>query len=105
MQEDLQASTRPCPQMPASSLSGEGSGRKPVSNRRPSSRPNCSTTPDALNREFSQVANTVSKPLSRLLDLNREASTLQEKVDKHLSAIRDQINVIDRKLWNFDAET
>lgn len=104
LQEDLQASTRPL-----SADAGELAQRRRLwqETRQQSAAfiaPELLNDMDALNREFSQVANTVSKPLSRLLDLNREASTLQEKVDKHLSAIRDQINVIDRKLWNFDAE-
>ncbi len=104
LQDDLQASTGPL-----SADAGELAQRRRLwqETRQQSANfiaPDLLNDMDALNREFNQVANAVSKPLSRLLDLNREASVLQEKVSKHLSTIRDQINVIDRKLWNFDAE-
>ena len=104
LQDDLQVSTRPL-----SADAGELAQRRRLwqETRQQSAdfiAPELLNDMDALNREFNQVANAVSKPLSRLLDLNREASALQERVGKHLSTIRDRINVIDRKLWNFDAE-
>lgn len=104
LQEDLQANTRPF-----SSDAGELAQRRKLwlETRQQSAgyiAPELLNDIDALNREFSQIANETSKPLSRLLDLNREASALQERVGKYLATIRDRINAIDRKLWNFDAE-
>ena len=104
LQEDLQASTRPL-----SSDAGELAQRRRLwlETRQQSAgfiAPDLLNDIDALNREFTQVANETSKPLSRLLDLNREAGALQERVGKHLSTIRDRIGLIDRKLWNFDAD-
>ena len=104
LQEDLQANIRPL-----SSDAGELAQRRRLwlETRQQSADYIASellSDIDALNKEFSKVANEVSKPLSRLLDLNREANTLQERVGKYLATIGDRINVIDRKLWNFDAE-
>ena len=104
LQEDLQASTRPL-----SADAGELAQRRRLwqETRQQSAAfiaPELLNDMDALNREFSQVANAVSKPLSRLLDLNRDANALQERVGKALATIRERTNAIDRKLWNFDAE-
>ena len=60
---------------------------------------------DALNRQFAQVANDSSKPLSRLLDLGRETSALQDRTAKYLSLIGERTSSIDRELWNADADT
>ena len=104
LQDDLQASTRPL-----SADAGELAQRRRLwqETRQQSAAfiaPELLNDMDALNREFSQVANAVSKPLSRLLDLNRDANALQERVGKALATIRERTNAIDRKLWNFDAE-
>lgn len=104
LQDELQANTRPL-----STDAGDLAQRRRLwqETRQQSAgfiSPDLLNDIDALNRQFSQVANETSKPLSRLLDLNREASALQERVGKYLSTIRDRIGVIDRKLWNFDAE-
>ena len=59
---------------------------------------------DQLNREFQQATDEVAKPLSRLLDLNHQASVQRKRVSAGQSTVRNQIALLGRKLWRFDSD-
>ena len=104
LQDDVQASTHPL-----SDDAGELARRRKLwlETRQQSAgfiAPDLLNDIDALNRAFSAAANDASKPLSELLDLNREASSLQERLGNYQLTIRDRINAIDRRLWSFEAD-
>ena len=58
---------------------------------------------DQLNTEFQQASDEVAKPLSRLLDLNHQASVARKRVSAGQSTVRNQIALLGRKLWSFDS--
>lgn len=59
---------------------------------------------DELLLEFEKADRTISQPLTRLLDLGRDASIIQARVSRNLAAVRKQISAVDRDLGVIDSE-
>jgi len=59
---------------------------------------------DELLVEFEKADQTISQPLTKLLDLGRDASIIQARVNRNLAAGRAQIAAVDRDLAVIDSE-
>jgi small-conductance mechanosensitive channel len=59
---------------------------------------------DELLVEFEKADQTISQPLTKLLDLGRDASIIQARVNRNLAAVRAQIAAVDRDLAVIDSE-
>ncbi|MEY3359517.1 MAG: hypothetical protein RLZZ537_1374 [Pseudomonadota bacterium] len=59
---------------------------------------------DELLVEFEKADQTISQPLTKLLDLGRDASIIQARVSRNLAAVRAQIAAVDRDLAVIDSE-
>ena len=104
VQDELQANTRPL-----SEDASEIAQRKKIwlDTRQSSAEtlsPTLLTSIDQLDNEIKQAERAISKPLSDLLKLNHEASSLDTKIVNSLNTVRNQISLTDSKLWNFDAK-
>ncbi len=59
---------------------------------------------DTLLKDFAKAERSLSQPLAQLLALGRDGNALQIRVDATAAAVRLQIAIIDRKLWQRDAD-
>ena len=59
---------------------------------------------DSLDKDLQTAEQTLSVPLSRVLDKSQQARRLQARVADNLQTVRDQVGLIERSLWRFDSE-
>lgn len=59
---------------------------------------------DDLLVEFEKADRTISRPLTKLLDLGRDASIIQASVSRNLAAVRKQIAAVDHDLAVLDSD-
>jgi small-conductance mechanosensitive channel len=59
---------------------------------------------DELLIEFEKADQAISQPLTKLLDLGRDASIIQARVSRNLDAVRKQIDSVDHDLAVLDSE-
>ncbi|MEY3069878.1 MAG: hypothetical protein RLZZ456_1577 [Pseudomonadota bacterium] len=59
---------------------------------------------DELLLEFEKADQTISQPLTKLLDLGRDASIIQARVSRNLAAVRKQISSVDHDLAVLDSD-